>query len=73
MATNARSFITCHNTLDLDMHLHRAELYLAPDRGGLSAAYEGRVFRNEGMDNGLAPGLLLSCNEAYADYHDMMT
>ena len=50
---NARSFITHHNTLDIDMYMRIAtELHLKRlIVGGMERVYEvGRIFRNEGMD-----------------------
>ena len=50
---NARTFITHHNTLDIDMYMRIAtELHLKRlIVGGMERVYEvGRIFRNEGMD-----------------------
>ncbi len=72
----ARPFVTHHNTLDQQLYLRIAtELYLKKlIVGGFDKVYEiGRVFRNEGVDQGHNPEFtLLESYEAYADYDDVM-
>ena len=73
---SARSFITHHNSLDIDMYLRIAtELYLKRlIVGGFDRVYEiGRIFRNEGMDLKHNPEFTsIELYQAYADLEDMM-
>ncbi|MGH2829364.1 MAG: lysine--tRNA ligase, partial [Actinomycetota bacterium] len=73
---NARTFLTHHNTLDLDLHLRIApELYLKRlIVGGLDRVFEiNRNFRNEGISVKYNPEFtMLEAYQAFADYHDMM-
>ena len=72
----ARSFITHHNTLDIDMYLRIAlELHLKRlIVGGFERVYEiGRVFRNEGMDTRHNPEFtMLELYQAFTNYEGMM-
>lgn len=72
----ARSFVTHHNALDIDMYLRiETELYLKRlIVGGFDKVYEvGRIFRNEGMDSTHNPEFTtVEMYEAYSDYMDMM-
>ena len=72
----ARSFITHHNTLDIDMYM-RIATELPLKRlivGGMDRVYEiGRIFRNEGMDPKHNPEFTtIELYQAYADFNDMM-
>jgi lysyl-tRNA synthetase class 2 len=72
----ARSFITHHNALDLELRLRIAsELYLKRlVVGGMERVYElGKTFRNEGVDSTHKPEFtMLEAYQALADYQDMM-
>jgi lysyl-tRNA synthetase class 2 len=72
----ARSFVTHHNTLDLDLKLRIAtELHLKRlIVGGLERVYEiGRIFRNEGIDRTHNPEFTsIEFYQAYATYQDLM-
>jgi len=74
--TNARPFVTHHNTLDTDLYLRIAdELYLKRlIVGGFEKVYEiCKDFRNEGIDRQHNPEFtMMECYWAYADYEDMM-
>ena len=76
IGSNARPFITHHNTLDMDMYLRiETELYLKRlIVGGLDRVYEvGRIFRNEGMDTKHNPEFTtVELYQAFTDYHGMM-
>ncbi len=76
IGSNARPFITHHNTLDMDMYLRvETELYLKRlIVGGMEKVYEvGRIFRNEGMDQKHNPEFTtIELYQAYTDYHGMM-
>ncbi len=75
IGSNARPFITHHNTLDMDMYLRvETELYLKRlIVGGMEKVYEvGRIFRNEGMDQKHNPEFTtIELYQAYTDYHGM--
>jgi lysyl-tRNA synthetase class 2 len=70
------SFVTHHNTLDIDMYLRiETELYLKRlIVGGFDRVYEvGRIFRNEGMDTKHNPEFTtIELYEAYTDYVSIM-
>ena len=72
----ARSFVTHHNTLDMDMYLRiETELYLKRlIVGGMHRVFEvGRIFRNEGMDTKHNPEFTtVELYQAFTDYHGMM-
>ena len=72
----ARSFVTHHNALDLDLKLRIAtELHLKRlIVGGLERVYEiGRIFRNEGIDRTHNPEFTsIEFYQAYATYQDLM-
>jgi lysyl-tRNA synthetase class 2 len=72
----ARSFVTHHNTLDMELYLRiETELYLKRlIVGGFNKVYEvGRIFRNEGMDTSHNPEFTtVEMYEAYTDYFGMM-
>ena len=76
IGASARSFITHHNALDLDMYLRiETELYLKRlIVGGFEKVYEvGRIFRNEGMDTSHNPEFTsIEMYQAYTDYIGMM-
>ncbi|MBP3437107.1 MAG: lysine--tRNA ligase [Clostridia bacterium] len=76
IGASARSFVTHHNTLDMDMYLRiETELYLKRlIVGGMNRVYEvGRIFRNEGMDPKHNPEFTtVELYQAYADYKGMM-
>ncbi len=76
IGSNARPFITHHNTLDMPMYLRvETELYLKRlIVGGMEKVYEvGRIFRNEGMDQKHNPEFTtIELYQAYTDYHGMM-
>ncbi len=76
IGSNARPFITHHNTLDMDMYLRvETELYLKRlIVGGMEKVYEvGRIFRNEGMDQKHNPEFTtIELYQAYTDYYGMM-
>ena len=73
---SARSFVTHHNTLDVDLYLRIApELYLKRlVVGGFERVFEiNRNFRNEGMSTQHNPEFtMLEFYQAYADYRDLM-
>jgi len=73
---NARSFVTRHNALDVDLFLRIApELFLKRlIIGGMDKVFEiGKSFRNEGIDKNHNPEFtMLELYQAYADYNDMM-
>ena len=74
--TEARPFMTHHNTLDLDMYM-RIALELPLKRlivGGFERVYEiGKCFRNEGMSIKHNPEFtMIELYEAYTDYIGMM-
>ena len=72
----ARPFVTCHNTLDMQLFLRVApELYLKRlVVGGFEKVFEiNRNFRNEGLSTRHNPEFtMLEFYEAYADYRDLM-
>ena len=76
IGASARSFVTHHNTLDMDMYLRiETELYLKRlIVGGMNRVYEvGRIFRNEGMDPKHNPEFTtVELYQAYTDYKGMM-
>ncbi len=76
IGANARPFVTHHNTLDIDMYLRiETELYLKRlIVGGMHKVYEdGRIFRNEGMDQKHNPEFTsIELYEAFTDYYGMM-
>ena len=76
IGASARSFVTHHNTLDMDMYLRiETELYLKRlIVGGMNRVYEvGRIFRNEGMDTKHNPEFTtIELYEAFTDYKGMM-
>ena len=72
----AKSFVTHHNALDLQLYLRVApELYLKRlTVGGLERVYEiNRNFRNEGVSTRHNPEFtMLELYEAYATYNEIM-
>ena len=76
IGASSRSFVTHHNTLDMDMYLRiETELYLKRlIVGGMNRVYEvGRIFRNEGMDTKHNPEFTtIELYEAFTDYKGMM-
>ena len=76
IGASARSFMTHHNTLDMDMYLRiETELYLKRlIVGGFDRVYEvGRIFRNEGMDTKHNPEFTtVELYQAFTDYKGMM-
>ncbi len=76
IGASARSFVTHHNTLDMDMYLRiETELYLKRlIVGGMPRVYEvGRIFRNEGMDTKHNPEFTtVELYQAFTDYKGMM-
>ncbi len=76
IGASARSFVTHHNTLDMDMYLRiETELYLKRlIVGGMNRVYEvGRIFRNEGMDTKHNPEFTtVELYQAFTDYKGMM-
>ena len=76
IGASARSFVTHHNTLGMDMYLRiETELYLKRlIVGGMNRVYEvGRIFRNEGMDPKHNPEFTtVELYQAYTDYKGMM-
>ena len=76
IGASARSFVTHHNTLDMDMYLRiETELYLKRlIVGGMNKVYEvGRIFRNEGMDQKHNPEFTsIELYQAFTDYYGMM-
>jgi lysyl-tRNA synthetase class 2 len=73
---NARSFMTRHNALDIDLFLRVSpELFLKRlIIGGMDKIFEiGKNFRNEGIDkNHSTEFTMIELYQAYADYNDMM-
>jgi lysyl-tRNA synthetase class 2 len=72
----ARSFMTHHNALDMDLYLRIApELYLKRlVVGGFERVFEiNRNFRNEGLSTRYnSEFTMLEFYQAYAEYHDLM-